>query len=160
MESEDRPKCRSSLSKQEGEVRKDERCLPCLHISLFFELEYVYQNQKVKGEGLAEYLSEANPFLWDDVGSADPAIWVEFHQAFDVRFPSGEATDTDSLSFVRDYLAEQGAYYVRVFPGGDETPSSNCSTVRWTLRSGPICQAIWSDGISNASDNERNRTLR
>lgn len=93
-----------------------------IYIATYFTLEYVFENQVTKGVALSHYLGEANPFIWTDKGSADPAIWIEFEQAFDKRFPSGETTDEESLAFVRDYLSKQGPYYIRVFPGGDETP--------------------------------------
>ena len=44
-----------------------------LFTMLFFELDYVFEKQAVKDDALAQYLSEINPFIWEDCSSADPA---------------------------------------------------------------------------------------
>ena len=119
-------------------------------IALYFELEFVYQSQMVKGEGLAEYISEANPFLWDDVGSADPAIWIEFQRGFIERFGDAEPDDVESLAFVRDYLEEQSVYYIRVFPGGDETPFPE-------LFDRAVSLAEWTDMLNDLERQDRER---
>ena len=92
-----------------------------LFVAMYFELEYAFQAQKLKGEALRHFLGDSNPFVWSGIGSADPAIWIEFERAFARRFPEGAPSDADTLEFVRGYLSKQGPYYIRVFPGGDET---------------------------------------
>ncbi len=63
-------------------------------------------NDEMKDESLRRYLSDANPFLFKDKGSADPAIYIEFEQMFNKRFADG--TDPKgALSVVKDYLREQ-----------------------------------------------------
>ena len=93
-----------------------------MYLCVFFALEYASEQMACPGDALREFLGDANPFLWADKGSADPAIWIEFERAFSSRFPAGDCADEASLAFVREYLASQGAYYVGVFPGGDKTP--------------------------------------
>lgn len=68
-------------------------------------------------ETLGGYLSEANPYLFKDRGSADPAVWTEFEAAFLKRFPTGYASVEDAHRFVRDYLAGIGDEYSRAYPG-------------------------------------------
>ena len=34
--------------------------------------------KKTRSEDLVEFLSDANPFVWSDIGSADPYIFLEF----------------------------------------------------------------------------------
>ena len=92
-----------------------------VYLCVFFTLEFASEQMACPGDALREFLSDANPFLWADKGSADPAIWIEFEHAFSSRFPDGDCTDEASLAFVREYLASQGAYYVGVFPDGDTT---------------------------------------
>ena len=75
-----------------------------------------------RGEGLAEYVAEDDPFPWDDVGLADPAVWIGFKRALDGRFRSTESSGAESLAFVRDCLEGQGAHCTRSFPDEDETP--------------------------------------
>ena len=91
-------------------------------LATFFTLDYAFEEALDPSEGLREYLSDANPFLWKGKGSADPAIWIEFERDYLEHFPSGDAPDSESLAFVRAYLSQQGPYYIGVFPGGDETP--------------------------------------
>ena len=93
-----------------------------VYLCVFFTLEFASEQMARPGDGLREFLGDANPFLWADKGSADPAIWIEFERAFSSRFPAGDCADEASLAFVREYLASQGAYYVSIFPDGDKTP--------------------------------------
>lgn len=38
---------------------------------------------------LREFVSEANPFIWADKGSADPAVYIEFERAWNEKFGDG-----------------------------------------------------------------------
>lgn len=60
---------------------------------------------------LGDYLSDANPWLWSDKGSADPAVWTEFKSAFEMRFPHGCASPEEAHEFVEDYLAKMSSIY-------------------------------------------------
>lgn len=93
-----------------------------VYLCVLFTLEYASEQMACPGDALGEFLSDANPFLWADRGSADPAIRIEFERAFTSRFPAGGCSDEASLAFVREYLASQDAYYISVFPDDDATP--------------------------------------
>lgn len=70
-----------------------------------------------RDETLAGFLSEANPFLFKDKGSADPAIWSEFRTAFEERFPDGCQNLDDAYSFVQSYLHGISDEYSKAYPG-------------------------------------------
>ncbi len=47
----------------------------------FFSLIFLLLNnewEECKDEQLGQFLSEMNPYLWTDIGSADPAFYSEF----------------------------------------------------------------------------------
>ena len=47
-----------------------------LFCMIFYVLDAAYDQDK--DEDLRNYLSNANPFLFEDIGSADPATYAEF----------------------------------------------------------------------------------
>lgn len=49
-----------------------------LFCMIYYLLELCYDDNNE--EDLGEYLSDANPFIFDDEGSADPAIYNEFSE--------------------------------------------------------------------------------
>lgn len=90
-----------------------------VYLCIFFTLEYASEQLVNPSDALNEFLSDANPFLWADKGSADPAVWIEFKHEYSLRFPTGDSTDEGSLIFAREYISAQGSYYSKVFPGGN-----------------------------------------
>ena len=73
-------------------------------VAMYYVLDAAYE--KTCSEELRQFLSDANPFLFKDEGSADPAVFIEFAQAFDAEEHS-ELTEAGSLAFVRRYLEHQ-----------------------------------------------------
>lgn len=56
-----------------------------------------------KNTQLGEFLSGANPFLFDDIGSADPAIYEKFCEIVD-----DSITVENSYNIASKYIAELG----------------------------------------------------
>lgn len=75
-------------------------------VAMYYALDAAYD--EIKDEELRAFLSDANPFLFKDEGSADPAIFAEFSEEFEAEFKDG-ASEQESLDFVRDYLRSQNA---------------------------------------------------
>ncbi len=92
-----------------------------VYLCVYFTLEYASEQTARPGGALREFLGDANPFLWADMGSADPAVWTEFEHAYSSRFPTGGSSDEASLAFVREYLAGQGSHHTGVFTDCDAT---------------------------------------
>ena len=56
---------------------------------LFCMVFYVLDAQwdETKDPGLGEYLSSANPFLFTDIGSADPDVFLQFYERTEKTIP-------------------------------------------------------------------------
>lgn len=78
-------------------------------VSMFYALDVAFKKNGT--ERLRSFLSEANPFLWKDKGSADPAVYEEFSKSFGERFGIQGATPEEARLFVRDYLGIQDNEY-------------------------------------------------
>lgn len=99
---------------------------------LFCMIFYVLDAEwdETKDMQLGEYLSAANPFLFDDIGSADPAVYADFcatvtepiriEDSYDiacnyvnkndnaaVRTAFSSIEKKDWLEFVQDYLSRE-----------------------------------------------------
>lgn len=75
-------------------------------VAMYQALDAAYDT--IKSESLRQYLSDANPFLFEGEGSADPAVYVEFEQLFNETCGKSPSA-VDALSAVRSYLGEQDA---------------------------------------------------
>lgn len=60
---------------------------------------------KTPAAGLAEFCRDANPFLWDDEGSAEESVYDSFTQGFSQRFPERECGALEGLVYARTWLA-------------------------------------------------------
>ena len=77
-----------------------------LFTMLFFEFDYVFEKQAVKDDGLAQYLSEINPFLWTDCTSSDPAHFSRFES-----FMAGKTVGEDfGYSLIAEFLKSEDFY--------------------------------------------------
>ena len=75
-------------------------------IAMYYALDAAYD--EIGGEELRRYLSDANPFLFIGEGSADPAVYAEFEQAY--KGTCGDCSNAqEALAAVRDYLGRQDA---------------------------------------------------
>ncbi len=65
---------------------------------IFFAVDAVWD--KTKSEDLVQFLSDTDPFLWGDIGSADPANFIEFCE----RYPQKTIALEDSYKIACDYI--------------------------------------------------------
>ena len=70
-----------------------------LFTMIYFWLDKYYEN--TTDDRILNQLSEMNPFLWKDIGSADPAVYSEFCTFLGERNISVE----NSLSIAKEYVA-------------------------------------------------------
>lgn len=63
-------------------------------------------------DGLEAFCRDANPFLWDEEGSADEALYDGFRAAFDRRFEDDECTAEEGYALAVTWLRtlEGGRY--------------------------------------------------
>ncbi|MFC0265702.1 hypothetical protein [Alloscardovia macacae] len=78
-------------------------------LSMFYALDAAFEHKST--ERLRLFLSEANPFLWQDEGSADPALYEDFSHAYSRHFGDQGATPEEARAFVRAYLDTQNSEY-------------------------------------------------
>lgn len=67
-------------------------------VLMYYALDSVYQDSP--DEELLDYISDLNPFIWADEGSADPAEYEDFKSDFQKH---GTA-DAYGYVFVKDYI--------------------------------------------------------
>ncbi|MDJ1121825.1 hypothetical protein QJ043_07060 [Olsenella sp. YH-ols2217] len=72
------------------------------YLGLFNSLDLLYDERP--SDELGAFLSDANPFAWEDGESADPALWDDFSRMFDGGFPDGSADDNGTYELAADFL--------------------------------------------------------
>lgn len=65
---------------------------------IYFWLSHFYKN--TADDKIINQLSEMNPFLWDDIGSADPAVYDEYCAFIGDR----KITVENSLDIAKEYV--------------------------------------------------------
>lgn len=81
-----------------------------LFIAMYRTLDCLYD--ETQREDLRNYLSEANPYLFTDRKSADPAVFAAFSHYFDSLYTNDDVSVEEAYSFVRQYLnSEHLSYY-------------------------------------------------
>lgn len=71
-------------------------------VLMFDALDAIYDEEP--NETLGNYLSGLNPFWFSDEGSADPAEYEEFKEAFLKQFKEKEPTPEEAYVFCKNYL--------------------------------------------------------
>ena len=97
-----------------------------VYIAMYRALDCLFD--ETQREDLGNYLSEANPYLFTDRKSADPAVYAGFSNYYDNCFTDDDITSEKSYTFVRKYLlSEHLSYY------GDFAPLfDDISLEEWT----------------------------
>lgn len=88
-------------------------------VNMYYALDAAHDERS--SDRLTDFVSDANPFLWKDKGSADPAVYIEFEQAWNERFGDREVTAPEARRFVRDHLKAQDGGEYAFAPAGDVT---------------------------------------
>lgn len=62
-------------------------------------------SDEMDSEVVQRWAMEANPFLFRDIGSADPAIYIEFKREWDGRYGKDASVgEAECKTFLREYL--------------------------------------------------------
>lgn len=110
-------------------------------IALFYSIDYLYE--KCPCDTTALCAGELDPFLFRVIGSADPAHYSEFCEAFTKRFANGHVGIEDAFSFAKEYANKLSKMFKAMFPE-DETIAS--------LFEKHIDERVWSDIWSRAEN--------
>ena len=74
-------------------------------ISMYYALDAA--SDSFLDKGLATFVEDANPFVWKDRSSADPAVFEEFKRSFDSHFRNS-LDDTEQIRlFCREWLSKE-----------------------------------------------------
>ena len=95
--------------------------------TMFLVLDAAWDEER--SEVLGRYLSDANPFLWEDGKSADPAIWGDFEKRFMGAFPQGCPDACASWTFINAYLLDVSAEYRAMVLKDASCPAEDFSDV-------------------------------
>ena len=75
-----------------------------IYVAMYRALDCLYDEDPF--EELGEFLSEANPYLFQDRHAADPAIQKEFDE-----FVRGDLNMADAYECVKQYLAKKTQFH-------------------------------------------------
>lgn len=101
-------------------------------IAMYRALDCLFD--ETQREDLGNYLSEANPYLFTDRKSADPAVFAGFSSCFDSIYTNDAITVEESYTLVRKYLcSEHLSYYGEFAPIFDDI-----SLEEWTK----LCEIV------------------
>lgn len=90
-------------------------------IALYFAIDHLYEKEPCDTTALCA--SELDPFLWDDIGSADPAHFVEFCEYYNVKASSKNLTAKEGFELIKEYTEKLSATFNEMYPD-DKTLSS------------------------------------
>jgi hypothetical protein len=71
-------------------------------INFFYALDYIFDI--IESKELGDYLSGANPFLFEGIGSADPAIYDEFEKAYVSEFGTSTINSEKAYNWLISYV--------------------------------------------------------
>lgn len=78
-------------------------------IAMYRALDCLFD--ETQREDLGNYLSEANPYLFADRKSADPAVFDGFSNYFDSFYINDNITVEEGYNFVKKYLSSDHLSY-------------------------------------------------
>ena len=110
-------------------------------IALFYSIDHLYEKHPCDTTALCA--SELDPFLFRAIGSADPAHYSEFSEAFEKRFPDGYANMEEAFVFVKEYADGLSRMFQTMYPE-DETIAN--------LFEEYVDETIWPDIWSKAEN--------
>ncbi len=79
-------------------------------LCLYYYLDAEYFSDKNKSEEYIYYISNINPNIWLDNGTADPAYYAVFLEICNSFFQESECSIEDGLLYANEYLAKYNIY--------------------------------------------------
>ena len=90
-----------------------------LYSMIFYALDAQWEESE--NQELGDFLSRANPFLFADEGSADPAVYADFCSRIPEAIPIEK-----SYEIAREYVQTLGSAIIDAFSGVDERRWAVC----------------------------------
>lgn len=103
-------------------------------LCIYYYLDREYFADKNKSDEYIYYISNINPNIWSDDGTADPAYYADYMKICSSFFTAEECSIQDGLSYARKYLDEYNIYEHNQFSSNiDEvvTVFSKCTLSEW-----------------------------
>lgn len=87
-----------------------------IYVNAYYAVQEAYDSARRAWErpadGLDAFCRDANPFLWDEQGSAEAELYEGFSREFDALFGNKGCTASEGRAFARNWLlAQEGGIY-------------------------------------------------
>ena len=86
-----------------------------LHIAMFRALDCLFDEMKNPPEILDVFLTDANPYIWADHTTADPAVQADFDKSMDRQNIGAQVDEATAYNAVKIFLAEQNFQFAEWF---------------------------------------------
>lgn len=103
-------------------------------LCIYHYLDKQYFADKNKSEEYIYYISNINPDIWTDGGTADPAYYADYLEICSTFFPEAECSVGDGLHYAQKYLEEYNSLeYIQFSYNIDEVVDvfSKCTLSEW-----------------------------
>ena len=84
-----------------------------LHIAMYRALDCLYDEKPAKN--ILQFLTDANPYIYSDRTTADPAVQADFNKSMDKQHIGQEVDEEISYFAVKIFLAEQNINFAKMF---------------------------------------------
>ncbi|MBR6013744.1 MAG: hypothetical protein IK062_08190 [Selenomonadaceae bacterium] len=84
-----------------------------LHIAMYRALDCLYDEKPTKN--ILQFLTDANPYIYSDRTTADPAVQADFNKSMDRQNIRQEIDEEISYFAVKNFLAGQNKNFARMF---------------------------------------------
>lgn len=104
-------------------------------LCIYCYLDKQYLADKNKGEEYIYYISNLNPYVWVDEGTADPAYYADYLKICSSFFPNNECSVQEGLIYAKKYLEQYNIFEHEQFSYNiDEVIQvfSKCTLSEWT----------------------------
>lgn len=86
-----------------------------LHIAMFRAMDCLYDEMENPPEILDVFLTDANPYIWADHTTADPAVQADFDRSMNKKNIGEEVDGATAYNAVKNFLAEQNVQFAEWF---------------------------------------------
>ena len=86
-----------------------------LHIAMFRAMDCLFDEMKNPPEILDVFLTDANPYIWADHTTADPAVQADFDRSMDRQNIGAQVDEATAYNAVKIFLAEQNLQFAEWF---------------------------------------------
>lgn len=83
-------------------------------VALFYAIDRLYEKNPCDTTALCA--GELDPFLFNSIGSADPAHYIEFCAAYAMRFGEGTASPSECYAFAQEFVASLSDAFHAMYP--------------------------------------------